>query len=82
VTFIIDASVAAKWFFREPLADHARDLLSHEATLEAPDFLVTEVTNIAWKKVIRGEIAHAQAQLAAAGITALNWPPFRPDTPA
>lgn len=59
--FIIDASVAIKWFVDEPDRPSARAWLDSDHQLVAPDFLRVEVANIAWKKTLRGEIAHAQA---------------------
>ena len=67
-SFIVDASVAAKWFVRENLHDQALTLLDHADRLEAPDLIVTELTNIAWKKCTKGEINLLQAQAMAAAI--------------
>jgi predicted nucleic acid-binding protein len=68
MTWIVDASVAVKWFVRESLHDEAMRLLDHIEPLQAPDLIVAEVTNIAWKKRIRGEIAHTQAEAIATAI--------------
>lgn len=67
MTTVVDAGVVIKWFV--PEADHkaARALLQNEASLTAPDLLVSEVTNIAWKKTVRNEIGHAQARLIVSG---------------
>ncbi|WP_119303126.1 type II toxin-antitoxin system VapC family toxin [Dongia deserti] len=65
MSLVIDASVAIKWFIDEPLHEHARYLLKGEERLYAPDLLLAEVGNIAWKKVIRGEIEEEQAQKIA-----------------
>lgn len=61
MTFVVDASVAIKWFVREALHTEALRLLDEPETLHAPDLLVPEVTNIAWKKALRGEIGKNQA---------------------
>jgi predicted nucleic acid-binding protein len=61
MTLVVDASVAIKWFVRETLHDDALRLLDDPDALHAPDLLVPEVTNIAWKKVVRGEIDTDQA---------------------
>ena len=58
---IIDASVAIKWLVDEPLSDEATQLLRLYVSFWAPDFLIAEVTNIAWKKARRGEIKPEQA---------------------
>ncbi len=69
MTWIVDASVATKWFVREGLHAEALLLLAQPDRLAAPDLIVAEVTNIAWKKCLRGEItrAHADAMAAAIG---------------
>lgn len=61
MNFVIDASVAIKWFVEEDLTEAALRLLEREEPFCAPDLIVAEVTNIAWKKVIRGEIERGQA---------------------
>jgi predicted nucleic acid-binding protein len=52
MALVVDASVAIKWFIDEP------DLL-------APDLLVPEVCNAAWRKVRRGESHPTQAKQIA-----------------
>lgn len=47
---VIDASVAAAWCFREPMAKEAFSLLSG-AELHAPSLLAYELTSIARRKV-------------------------------
>ena len=68
MTFVVDASVAIKWFVREALHTEALRLLDEPETLHAPDLLVPEVTNIAWKKALRGEIDQNQATEIAKAI--------------
>ena len=65
MTYVVDASVAIKWFVREALHDEAARVLDHAAHLQAPDLIVPEVVNVAWKKAVRGEIGRPQAQLIA-----------------
>jgi predicted nucleic acid-binding protein len=62
MSLVVDASVVVKWFIEEPLHDRARQLLQSSESLHAPDLLVSEIGNIVWKKVIRGEIEKPQAQ--------------------
>jgi predicted nucleic acid-binding protein len=52
MTIVIDASVAVRWLFRlnPPLA--ADDLFRPGEALIAPDLLLAEITNAAWKMVI------------------------------
>ena len=65
---VVDASVAIKWFVREPLWREADMLARQWETLSAPEFIVAEVTNVAWKKVLRGEIEPSQAHEIATAI--------------
>jgi predicted nucleic acid-binding protein len=48
VTTIVDASVAFKWFVAEEGSDAAREVLQ-ERELIAPDLIVAEVCNAAWR---------------------------------
>ena len=61
MNLVIDASVAIKWFVEEDLSEKALRLFERREPFCAPDLIVPEVTNIAWKKAIRGEIAEEQA---------------------
>jgi predicted nucleic acid-binding protein len=67
VTWIVDASVAAKWMFEEEFTANARTLIESGRPLVAPDIIFAEVGNVAWKRVLRGEIAgqHARAAVNA-----------------
>lgn len=51
-----------KWFARENLHEEAIRLLDYADILQAPDLIVPEITNIAWKKCIRGEVTRSQAE--------------------
>jgi predicted nucleic acid-binding protein len=48
--FVVDASVAIKWFVPEIHADAARRLLREGVTLLAPDLIWAEVANALWRK--------------------------------
>ena len=63
MTLIIDASVAIKWFVQENLHTEARRIFDYRRDIEAPDFIMSEVANIAWKKVRRAEISREQAAI-------------------
>ena len=67
MSLVVDASVAIKWFIDESRHEHARYLLETGETLHAPDLLVPEIGNIAWKKATRKEIDphHAEKITAA-----------------
>jgi len=68
MTVVVDASVALKWFVREELSDEAFRLLHSGEELVAPELIVVEVTNIAWKKLVRNQISSGQAATIATGI--------------
>jgi predicted nucleic acid-binding protein len=67
-SFVVDASVAIKWFVEEPGSEWAVLLLDH--SLAAPDLLGPELANVLWKKVARGELEAGEAELIAAAIDA------------
>lgn len=46
---VVDAGVAAKWFFDEPLSDEAARLLDPSYELHAPDFFLLEIDNVLCK---------------------------------
>ena len=71
MNLVVDASVASKWFFPEPGADEADALLGADDALLAPDLIVAEVVNVAWKRVRAGEVTWEQAAAAAEGIGGL-----------
>ena len=64
MTVIVDASVAVKWFVREPFSGAARDLIVSDVSRVAPDLIFSEVGNALWLKMRRGEVASEQAKLA------------------
>ncbi len=71
--FVVDASIAIKWFVPEIHSAEAVRLLSPGCELLAPDLLPAEFGNILWKKTRRGEI---QAQKAVEVIRALAEVPI------
>jgi len=60
MTLVVDASIACKWFFDEPGADLARTTLLSGELLLAPELIVAELANAAWKRVLRAEISIEQ----------------------
>ena len=68
MTLVVDASVVVKWFVEEDLADEAATLLYRPKPLHAPDLIVSEVTNVAWAKYVRGAISREQAEFIALSI--------------
>jgi predicted nucleic acid-binding protein len=64
---VVDASVAVKWYLPEQGSREANVILRSSDRLLAPDLLVTELGNVLWKKVRRGELLPADAaQIAQA----------------
>lgn len=59
--FVVDASVAVKWYVPEIHSEAAARLLDPEIALYAPDLLGPELGNILWKKVRREEIGREDA---------------------
>ena len=49
--FVVDASVAIKWFLPEIHSDAALPLLAHKHLLHAPDLIFSEFGNVLWKRV-------------------------------
>ena len=54
--YVIDASVAAKWFLKEEYNEEALSLFDVKNKLHAPDFLLLEMDNVLWKWIMRGTI--------------------------
>ena len=59
---VVDASVACKWFFEEDLSDEAQALATTRYVLLAPDLIIAECTNVAWRRVRDGQISPEQAE--------------------
>jgi predicted nucleic acid-binding protein len=53
--YVLDASIAIKWFVPEIYSDVARRLLASNHTFLVPDFFFSELVNVFWKRVRRGE---------------------------
>ena len=54
--FVIDASVAVKWFLPEIYSEAAGKILKSKQKLLAPELIWAEVGNTLWKKILRQEI--------------------------
>ena len=65
MTVVVDASVALKWFVAEDDSAAALDLLGSSEVLIAPDLVVAEVSNAAWKAVRSGLMKPEQQDRAA-----------------
>ena len=62
MTRVVDASVACKWYFEEPHSADARALALAHPVLVAPDLIVAECANVAWRRVRYGQVPLEQAE--------------------
>ena len=79
--FVVDASVAAKWFLPsegETLVEEALQFLHRYTTgqvrLLVPDIFWAEFANVLWKAVRRGRWTKEAADTAIAAMTSRNLP--------
>lgn len=80
--YVVDASVVVKWYVAEVLSDEAARFLAAGHYLIAPDLLGSEVGNVLWKKVRRGEITydegfHALRAFGTATVSIVDSAPLR-----
>jgi predicted nucleic acid-binding protein len=69
--YVIDASVAVKWFVPELHSREAAALLDPTFALHAPDLLFAEVSNALWKKSRRRELKPGEARLVLRGLASV-----------
>jgi predicted nucleic acid-binding protein len=69
MTVVVDASIAFKWFAQENGTDRALVLLERGEPIVAPDLIVAEVCNAAWKSLRRGELTPAQFDAIVSAVT-------------
>jgi predicted nucleic acid-binding protein len=77
MTLVVDASVACKWFVVEEGSAEALALAATGESLIAPDLVIAEACNVAWKKRRTGEMTPEQADLLTgqlAGLFQLIFP--------
>ena len=77
--YVVDASVAVKWFLPEPYQDKAkkllRDFVNQDVQLLAPDLIVLEVGSALWKRsMVTRDISAEQARDAYRYFLALGLP--------
>ena len=58
--FVIDASVAVKWYVPEIFEQEAEKLLNGGHDFHAPELILPEFCNVIWMKVRRGEITKSE----------------------
>ena len=64
MTTVVDASVALHWCFRLNGSNRAEELLRSNDHLIAPDLVMAEITNAAWKLVIFDGVMAESARAA------------------
>ncbi len=62
MTLIVDASVGLKWFVEEEGSDLAVELIASRERLVAPDIVVSEICNGAWRLVRTNQLPPSQLQ--------------------
>lgn len=62
MTWVVDASVAVKWFVDEVRSAEARAVLASGQPIIAPDLIIPETCNTVWKKARRGDISLEQGE--------------------
>ena len=81
-SYVLDPSVAVKWFLRvgEPLAAEALQLLKSykagEADFLVPDLFFAEFANILWKAQLRGRCDATLADSAIREVIGIGFPAF------
>ncbi len=70
--YVIDASVALKWYLPEEHSIHAARLPLLAVSLHCPDLLFAETGNILWKYVLRSECSHSKAVTILSELQALS----------
>ena len=62
MTHIVDASVACKWFLQEELSSEARNFAGQAGHFFAPELILAECANVAWRQGVSGMISIRHAQ--------------------
>jgi predicted nucleic acid-binding protein len=78
--YVVDSSVAIKWYVPEIHDAEARRLRAGGAALHAPDFLDVEMAAIVWKKLRRGDLTRQDADDILSEIAALTVVNRHPST--
>ncbi len=71
--YVVDASVAVKWYVPESFEQNADRVLASGFELHAPELILPEFANIIWKKIRRGEISEAEGKRMLSAIVSVNW---------
>lgn len=73
-TYVVDASVALKWYLPEPLSDEAGRIRASDIQLYAPDFLWIEAASVLCRTIARKRLS---VEMGATIFSALRSHPVR-----
>ncbi|MEZ5308894.1 MAG: type II toxin-antitoxin system VapC family toxin [Pyrinomonadaceae bacterium] len=71
--FVVDASVAVKWFVPEDFESEAVRLLNGSNSFHVPDLIYPEFCNVIWMKVRRDEITSAEGEQIVSAFMKFKW---------
>jgi predicted nucleic acid-binding protein len=71
--YVVDASVAIKWYVPEILEREASNFLKEKHELHVPELILPEFCGIIWKNVKRGLINDETARRIVVGISKRKW---------
>lgn len=66
---VVDASVAIRWMFALDRSDRAEQVLQSGERLIAPDLVLAEIANAAWKLAVFGNAEPKTVQLRVSAVT-------------
>lgn len=73
MNYVVDASVAIKWYIPEAYEQEADRLLKGRHVLHVPELIYPEIGNIIWKKTARQELTTDEANEIVAAIRRERW---------
>lgn len=73
MSYVVDASVAVKWYVPEVYEQAASRLLKSKPRLHVPELMLPEFSSIIWKKVRRNEITEAESEKIIAALSRRRW---------
>ncbi|MEO5860277.1 MAG: type II toxin-antitoxin system VapC family toxin [Pyrinomonadaceae bacterium] len=71
--YVVDASVAVKWYVPEIFEVEATQLFKGRHELHVPELILPEFSNIIWKKVSRGELSGTEGTKIVNAFTRKAW---------
>ena len=72
--FVVDASVAVKWYVpEEEFVQEAVTLLKGRHQLHVPELILPEIGSIIWKKIRRSEIPNPTGDQIIAAVARKRW---------